>query len=252
MVSFSQEQRILVTGASSGIGLAVAQTLLRLGATVLASGRNEEKLAALRAHQADPDQVILVPRELTEDMDSLPQWVRGLVRQYGKLRGLVCSAGIADPMSLQTLDLALARKLFDINYFSPLLLAQGFADRRVNTGPGAAMVFITSYAGQYPGRGQVPYCGSKAALSASARGISRELAPAGVRVNCIAPAAVKTPLTTQDSMVACMDTFLKETEHRYPLGLGEPQDVANLAAFLLSDEARWITGQEYTMDGGLV
>lgn len=253
MVSmFSTSWRILVTGASSGIGRSIALRLNRLGTTVLANGRDPARLEALREAACEPRRMLLLPRDLTRKMEDLPRWVGTLSTEHGKLSGLVCCAGIADPTSLQTYDLDAARRMYDCNVHAPLLLAQGFADRRHNVGAGSGMVFIASKAGVEPGRGQVAYAASKAALIAAARALSHELAPRGVRANCISPAAVVSRLTAGPDHAPGMDAFLEQEAPRYPLGLGEPKDVAALAVFLLSDEARWITGQNYILDGGRI
>lgn len=250
--AFSASRRILVTGASSGIGRSIALRLNCLGATVLANGRDSSRLEALREAAGEPRRMVLLRRDLTEAMEDLPRWVGALSAEHGKLGGLVCAAGIANPTSLQTYELAAARRMYDCNVHAPLLLAQGFADRRHNAGAGSAMLFIASKAGVEPGRGQVAYAAGKAALIAAARALSRELAPRGVRANCISPAAVVSRLTAGPDQAPGMDIFLEQEAPRYPLGLGQPEDVAALAVFLLSDEARWITGQNYILDGGRI
>lgn len=250
--AFSASRRILVTGASSGIGRSIALRLHALGATVLASGRDMSRLEALREAAGDPRRMTILSRDLTEAMEDLPRWVGSLSAEHGKLSGLVCAAGTANPTSLQTYDLAAARRMYDCNVHAPLLLAQGFADRRHNAGAGSAMLFIASKAGVEPGRGQVAYAASKAALIAAARALSRELAPRGVRANCISPAAVVSRLTAGPDQAPGMDIFLEQEAPRYPLGLGQPEDVAALAVFLLSEQARWITGQNYILDGGRI
>lgn len=136
---------------------------------MLANGRNMPRLEELRRDAVEPRRMLLLPRDLTCEMEELPRWLGALSVEHGKLNGLVCAAGIANPTSLQTYDLAAARRMYDCNLHAPLLLAQGFADRRHNAGAGSAMLFIASKAGVEPGRGQVAYAGSKAALIAAAR-----------------------------------------------------------------------------------
>lgn len=247
---FSASDVILVTGASSGIGACIAQLLCAQGATVIASGRDESKLALVREGASAPERVMLEPKDLTEDLESLSFWVAALVKKYGKLKGMVCSAGMAAPMPLQLMKMPLAEQVFALNYFAPMMLAKGFCDRRNNMGKGAAIVFLASMAATNPLRAQVAYTGSKAALVASAKGISLEYAGAGVRVNCISPAEVATPLFYKFSEELGDDAPEESIAPRYPLGIGRPEDVAPLAAFLLSDDARWITGQNYILDGG--
>ena len=137
----------------------------------------------------------------------------------------------------------MSKDVFDINYFVPIFLAKGFSDKRNRT-PNSSIVFIASSAGVYPDKGQTIYAASKAALIASSKSISKELALKGVRVNSVSPAYVETPMyyRNQESIGTNIET--------YPLGIGKPLDLANMTAFLLSDEARWITGQNYIMDGG--
>lgn len=251
LVSFSPEQRILVTGASSGIGAAIARRLNALGATVIASGRDQDRLEAMRLSCHAPERIFIESRDLTREMATLPHWVRELALQYGKLHGLVCSAGRAFPMPLQLLDFEQSNALFELNYFAPMLLTQGFCDRRNNSGKGASILFMASVAATLPQRAQALYAGSKAALVESAKCISLEQAPRGIRINCISPAEVVTPLFYGFNEALGETEPEKSIAKRYPLGLGQPEDVSALAAFLLSTSARWITGQNYSMDGGL-
>lgn len=244
MISFNQEDLFLVTGATSGIGEGTARRLNELGATVIATGRNEKKLSELKNSVAYSDNLITEPKDLTEDIGALPKWVKSLKDKYGKLRGLICCAGMDMPKALQIIEEGEAKGLFDVNYFAPLFLAKGFADRRVNTGNNASMVFIASTAGVSPERGQAIYAASKAALIASAKSMSRELADKGIRVNCISPAFVETPMYYKN-----LETIGANIDE-YPLGIGKVEDVSAMAAFLCADEARWITGQNYVLDGG--
>ena len=140
-----------------------------------------------------------------------------------------------------------AKNLFDTNYFAPIFLAKGFADRRVSIKGIASITFIASISALLGDKSQTIYGGSKAALIASAKTISHELAPA-VRVNCISPGPVNTPMTTR----AIEQHGHYNTLDGLSLGVGEPDDVANLTVFLVSDKARWITGQNYILDGGYI
>lgn len=243
------ESRVLVTGASSGIGRAVALLCNRRGAAVIASGRDMARLQDLKNACAHPESLHIAPRDLLEDMDVLPQWVAGLCQKYGKLTGLVCCAGFAATMPLRAYDRNVVARLYDIHVHAPLLLARGFADKRNNMGRGSSIVFLSSAAARAKLAGLSAYGGAKAAIQAAAVSLSRELAPQGVRVNAVAPAMVRTPMAEQYFAMLSPDA-LDQAQAAYPLGLGAPEDVAQAIAFLLSDASKWITGQTLVLDGG--
>lgn len=245
MISFNKEQIFLVTGASSGIGQDVAIRLNELGATVIATGRSIERLEETKSLCKFKDNFFIEPKDLTENINDLPNWVKSLKDKYGKMHGLVCVAGLGLTHALQALDEEISKNIFDVNYFAPLFLAKGFADRRINTASNASITFISSIASVAPQKGQTVYAGSKAALAASANSLSKELASRGVRVNCVSPAYVETLM-----YLRAEEALGKTDAHEYPLGIGQPCDVSAMVAFLASDEARWITGKNYVLDGG--
>ena len=240
---------VLVTGASSGIGKAVALLCNQMGATVIASGRDLKKLHALQSSCTHKDSLQIEARDLKENMDALPQWVGTLRQKYGKLSGLVCCAGFAALMPLRAYDREIAARLYDIHVHVPLLLAKGFTDRRNNVGHGSSIVFLSSAAALAKEAGLSAYGAAKAAIQATTISLSKELAPQGIRINAVAPAMVQTPMTEQYFAMLGPEAS-QQTVANYPLGLGTPEDVAKTIVFLLSDSARWITGQTVILDGG--
>jgi len=143
------------------------------------------------------------------------------------------------------LDYAKMQEMFNINYYSPLFLAKGFTDKRNNKGIGSSILFISSIASFRADKGHISYAGSKSALAASAKAIAKEVSSKGIRVNCLSPAEINTPM-----MKALGEVFLTERTKQCPFGIGEVSDVANMAVFLLSDKAKWLTEQNYTIDCG--
>lgn len=244
MISFSADRKFIVTGASSGIGEGVALLLNKLGATVIGIGRSPERLEAMKAKSEHPENMFVEQKDLTEDIDGLPAYIKALKEKHGKFQGLAYCAGITQNIPLKILDVTASKKLFDIDYFAPVFMAKGFADKRNNTGKGASMVFVSSAGAVYSARAMSDYSGAKAALCASIKSIARELAPHGIRGNCVLPADIETPMTLSDP------DLLASKKDRYPMGFGEISDVANMVVFLLSDKAKWITGQNYVIDCG--
>lgn len=246
---FGADQLILVTGASSGIGQAIASQCVAQGATVLAQGRDAAKLARAGEESACPERWHSVPCDFSGDLSALPAWVRDLAKQYGKMWGFAHSAGTGIMDTLGLYDTQVASDFFNLNFQVPMLLAKGFADRRVSL-KGGSLVFISSISAVRPEKGHLLYGSIKAALACAAKSISQELAPR-LRVNCLSPGIVETPM--EQAAEAMMGSAYREEQlAKYPLGFGQPMDVANMAAFLLSENARWITGQNFVLDGGLL
>lgn len=243
MIAFTSEQRFIVTGASSGIGEGVSLLLNELGATVIGIGRNQERLDGMKAKAKQPANIFLENKNLVEDISGLPGYVKSLKEKYGNFQGLAYCAGLSNIMPLRAVDVEMLQQMFAINYYAPVMMAKGFADKRNNNGSGSAMVFMASIGGVRTDPGMTAYAGSKGALIATMQSVAKELAPTGVRVNCVSPALIETNMAD--------DVSRQYAEGRYPMGLGKVSDVANMVVFLLSQESRWITAQNYLMDCGM-
>ena len=210
MISFAAEQRFIVTGASSGIGEGVALLLNELGASVIAIARRMERLEDLKARAAYPENMHIEQKDLSEDIAGLPTYVKQLKDKYGKFQGMAYCAGIVEIQPLRAVTLDTIHKVFDINYFAPVLMTKGFADKRNKCGAGSSIVCIASAGGVHCDPGMTSYAGSKGALIATMQSIARELAPAGLRVNCVSPTLIETDMAD--------DIARSFAEGKYPFG----------------------------------
>ena len=235
----------IVTGASRGIGLAIAERLVRDGWRVCLTARNQEPLAAAVDQLGGAEHAIGVAGK-ADDPVHQDEAVARTVKTFGRLDLLVNNAGINPVFGpLLEVDPAAVRKVFDVNVFAVL----GWVGRAYEAGlrrSGGAVVNVSSIAGLQPARGLGAYALSKAALLHLTRQLALELAPE-VRVNAVAPAVVRTKFAR-----ALYEGREEELAEAYPLGrFGMPNDVAGAVAFLASADAAWLTGQTIVIDGGI-
>lgn len=248
MITFSADQRFIVTGASSGIGEGVSLLLNELGATVIGIGRNQDRLEGMKAKAKHPRNIFLEQKDLVENIEGLPVYVKSLKEKYGKFQGMAYCAGITALSPARMFNLEYARNVFDVNYFAPVFMVKGMIDCRNNNGRGTSLVVISSVDALLSVKGQSLYSGSKAGLSASMRAIAHEVATLGIRINCLLPSMIRTPMTLNS---ASSDLGLvEEGDARYPFGWGEPKDVAEFVAFLLSNCGQHLSGQNFVVDSG--
>ncbi len=239
---FSLEGKtILVTGASSGIGRGIAVTCSKMGATVILNGRNQLKLGATLA-LLDEGNHKMVVADLT-----INESVRRMMDKLPALDGVVHCAGVGQRVPCKLLTEDAVNLVMDANFKAPVLL-QAELLRQKKIKKEASIVFIASIASWSASIGNSVYSASKGAIISYANCLSIELAPRKIRVNCISPAMVWTDLVLQEGVDK---EQLKEDESKYPLKrYGTPDDIANLAVYMLSDASTWMTGSNVKISGG--
>jgi NAD(P)-dependent dehydrogenase (short-subunit alcohol dehydrogenase family) len=238
------DQVAIVTGASRGIGFAIAQRFVADGYKVCITGRDAQALDQAAKDLGGAEVAIGVAGK-GDDPDHRAAVIDTVLGQFGALTTLVNNIGI-NPVygPLGTIDLAAARKIFDVNVLGTL----GWVQEALRGGlaEGGSIVNISSVSGVRPAPGIGFYGVTKAALIHLTEELAVELAPK-VRVNAVAPAVVKTKFAT-----ALYEGREEKVAATYPLGrLGVPEDIAGAVAFLSSPDAAWITGQTLVIDGGV-
>lgn len=239
---FSLEGKtILVTGASSGIGRGIAVTCSKMGAAVVINGRNEQKLHETLSLMEVGNHVVAAG-DLTD-----AKAITALVHALPKLDGIVHCAGIGERILCKNVVEDDIDKLMDVNYKAPVMLqTEILKQKRINKG--GSIVFVASIASDSPSIGNALYAASKGAVIGYANCLELELAPRQIRVNCISPAMVWTDLILKGGVT---EEELRVDEQKYPLKrYGTPEDVANLAVYLLSDASAWMTGSNIKITGG--
>ena len=237
-------QRILVTGASSGIGRSCAILAAELGASVVLTGRRSDALDETWRRMEGQDRHLIYPCDIAD-----PAAVDGLVKAGGKIDGLVHAAGIGPMSPIGFVDEAHVQGVMRTNYFAFLELMRHYSKAK-NRSERLSAVAISSVSALAGWGGVSVYAGSKGALSASVRALAMELAPKGIRVNAVCPSNIRTPMYEAGAVDFNDEAGLAALKAKQPLGLGEPEQVANAVCFLLSDAASFITGVNLPVDGG--
>ena len=233
----------LISGGTSGIGRATTEMAIEYGARVIVIGRNSEKLSELKSRYNE--QLLPLQLDLLE-ADFLHRLIEVLDRE-DEIHGFLHTAGISPTMPFNREKRNSWEQVMQLNVYAGLEISQRLLKRYRSSL--SSIVYLSSVMADLAEKAKGTYGMSKGALNAIARNQALEYAKFNIRVNTISPAVVNTPLT-KNSIYRKSEESLADIRSRHPLGLGEPEDIANAALFLLSDASRWVTGTNLKIDGG--
>ena len=245
---FSLEgKNIIITGASSGLGRQCAIDCSRMGARIVAIGRNTERLQGTMGQLAGTNHVSYL-FDLT-DFEGMSSLVSNIAQDIGRIDGLVNCAGISNTLPLKMFTKEKLDDFFQTNVYSSILLSKEICrSSRINP-LGGSIIFLSSVMGCVGDIGKALYGMTKGALLSAAHSLACEYAPRNIRFNCISPGVIRTPINENQPYM--LDKDLREKiEKKHLLGFGKPSDISSAAIYLLSDASRWITGQNLIVDGG--
>jgi NAD(P)-dependent dehydrogenase (short-subunit alcohol dehydrogenase family) len=236
---------ILLTGASSGIGREIAIAISEYHHLIL-GGRDITRLQETQEACYSPSNHVIWPFDLQE-VDSIEKSLSEFIKvNDSPVSGFVHCAAIFNMLPLRSSNVKQTINVMNTNVISAMEIVRLLTRKNINAKNLQSVAFISSIASQFGARGLTTYCSSKAALDGLMRALAVELAP-DVRVNSVLPGGVRTPMT--EEMFDDPATAERLTRD-YPLGIGLTSDITNAVSFLLSDKARWITGQQLVVDGG--
>ena len=239
---------IAVTGAASGIGRQCAIDFAKAGANLVLLDLNKEALELTAAEcMQSGTKVVCCACDLT-DSSKVATMIDGIVKEIGTINGLLHAAGIEKTLPFNKFTTEDYQKIYAVNVISGLNLVSVLSKKKYRA-ENAKYVLIASITALVGRPGVAAYAASKGALVSAVKTMALELAPKGVTINCISPGTILTPL--MENMLASLSAEQREERKAgFPMGLGKPSDIASTALFLLSDGARWITGQNIVVDGG--
>ncbi len=232
-----KDKTILVTGASSGLGRELAIQLSKLGANVVATGRDVNRLEETLHQLNNP--LLSIPADLSFEDDIVK-----LTQLLPTLDGVVFCAGIVEYAPVKLINPSRIDNTMSINFNSQVLLTQQLIKQR-KLNRNSSLVYISSIASKIGVAGTAMYAASKSALNAFVKVTATELSPQSIRANSICPGIILTPMGEKAQSMS------RDVSKDYPLGLGTPKDIVGPCVFFLTEASRWITGTEMILDGGL-
>ncbi len=245
IIDFS-DKNILITGATSGIGFTCVSSLLDQGATVIALGRKIEKLSA--RIKKDNQKLLIYKGDLTDE-GFITELFDDLSKKSFKIDGFIHSAGIELILPVSATKIKHYKDIFDINVFTGIEFIRILSSARFCPNDGASYILISSIMGIVGNEGLSAYSATKGALISVVKSISIELARKKIRINSISPGFVETEMFNK-SIQNASDQAIQSIKNAHPLGLGKPENIADLCSFLLSEKSSWITGTNIVIDGG--
>ncbi len=249
MNPFSLEGKtILITGASSGIGAQCAIDCSKMGAKVMLVARNEERLKSILSQCEGAGHAYYLA-DMVEIVDKgAKPLLEQIVSDHGKMDGFIHSAGIQKTAPLKLLSVTDYEEVLKVNTLSAFEILKYLPGIKYMNADGR-IVLIASITGVIGRSGLTAYSASKGALISATRSMSLELAKRGIRINCVSPGTILTPLM-QEYLDTLDENKRKQRVDGFPLGLGQTSDISNACIYLLSDASRWVTGQNLVIDGG--